>query len=54
MGGEALSPMKVLCPSIGQYQDQDVVVSRLMTRGRGEGDRGFSEGKLGKGMVFEI
>jgi hypothetical protein len=41
MGGEALGPSKVLCPSIGDCQGQ-------------EGDRGFLEGKLGKGTTFEM
>jgi hypothetical protein len=27
---------------------------RLGSRGRGERDRGFSEGKLGKGITFEM
>jgi hypothetical protein len=52
MGGEALGPVKVLCPSIGNAcaRKRDWV-----GWGAGEGgeDRGFLEGKLGKGMAFE-
>jgi hypothetical protein len=54
MGGEALSPVKVLCPSIGECQGQEAGVGGLGNKGRGEGDRGFSERKLGKGIAFEI
>ena len=54
MGGEALGPVKALCPSIGECQGQEMGVSGLMNRvGRGRG-RGFSEGKPGKGITFEI
>jgi hypothetical protein len=57
MGGEALGPVKVLCPSIGECQGQEAGESGL--RGResregGGGNRGFSEGKLGKGITFEM
>ena len=53
MGGEALGPVKVLCPSIGECQDQEW---EWVGWGAGEegGDRGFSEGKLGKGITFEM
>jgi hypothetical protein len=53
MGGEALGPVKFLCPSIRECQCQKVRVSGLMSRGR-VGDRVFSEGKLGKGITFEM
>jgi hypothetical protein len=53
MGGEALGPVKVLCPSIGDCQDQEAGVDGLGSR-RGGGDRGFLEGKLGKGITFEM
>jgi hypothetical protein len=54
VGGEALGPVKALCPSIGECQGQEMGVSGLMSRvGRGRG-RGFSEGKPGKGITFEI
>ena len=53
MGGEALDPVKALCPSIGECQEQEAGVCRL---GSGEegADKGFSEGKLGKGITFEM
>jgi hypothetical protein len=54
MGGEALGPVKVLCPSVGECQGQEEGVGGLGNRGRGGGDRGFSEGKLGKGITFEL
>jgi hypothetical protein len=36
MGGEALGPVKVLCPSIGECQGQKAGVGGL-SRGRGKG-----------------
>jgi hypothetical protein len=45
MVGEALGPVKVLCPSIGDFQGQEAGVGRLGNRGRRVGDRGISEGK---------
>jgi hypothetical protein len=53
MGGEALGPVRVICPSIGEFQGQEAGVCGLVSRGRREGDRGFLEGKLGKGITFE-
>jgi hypothetical protein len=50
MGGEALGPVKALCPSIGKCQDQEW---EWGVRGR-RGDRGFSEEKPGKGITFEM
>jgi hypothetical protein len=37
MGGEALGPLKVLCPSIGECQGQEAGVGGLGSRGREEG-----------------
>ena len=37
MEGEALGPVKVLCPSIGDCQCQEAGVSGLVSRGREEG-----------------
>ena len=58
MGGEALGPVKVLCPSIGECQSSEVGVGGWMgglgSRGRWRGDWRFSEGKLGKGITFEM
>jgi hypothetical protein len=51
MGGEALGPMKVLCPSIGECQEQEWEWVGWGARG---GDKGFLDGKLGKGITFEI
>jgi hypothetical protein len=44
MGGEALGPVKALCPSIGEFQGQEVGVGGLVTRGRGEGIGSFRRG----------
>jgi hypothetical protein len=46
MGGEALKPVKVLCPSIGECQGQEGEWVGWGAVGVG-GDRRFSEGKLG-------
>jgi hypothetical protein len=55
MGGEALGPVKVLCPSIGEYQGQEWEwVGWGVGVGRRGGNRRFSEGKLGKGITFEM
>jgi hypothetical protein len=53
MGGEALGPVKVLCPSIGECQGQEWESVDWGEEGGGE-DRVFSEGKLGKGTTFEM
>jgi hypothetical protein len=52
--GEALGPVKGLHPIIGECQDQKVGVGGLRSTGMGEGDKGFSEGELGKGITFEM
>jgi hypothetical protein len=39
MGGEALDPVKVLCPSVGECQDREAGVSELVSMGRGEEGR---------------
>jgi hypothetical protein len=54
MGGEALGSVKVLCPNIGEFQEQEAGVGGLGSRERGEGIGDFSEGKLGKGISFEV
>jgi hypothetical protein len=53
MGGEALGPVKVLCSSIGECQDQEWECVGWGA-GEGGGDRGFSKGKLGKEITFEM
>jgi hypothetical protein len=44
MGGEALDPVKVLCLSIGECQDQEAGVGGLGSRRRGEGIGDFQRG----------
>jgi hypothetical protein len=41
MGGETLDPVKVLCPSIGLCQGQEVGVDGLVSRRMWEGLRVF-------------
>jgi hypothetical protein len=53
MGGEALGPVKVLCPSIGECQVQEAGVGGLGSWRRGLGIGDF-QGKLGKGITFEM
>ena len=53
MGGEALGLVKILCPSTGECQGQEVGVSGLGSRAR-EGYRGLSGRKLRKGIAFEM
>ena len=36
MGGEALGPVKVLCPSIEEHLSQEADVGELVSRERGE------------------
>jgi hypothetical protein len=50
MRGEALGPVKALCPSIGRTRNGSGWVGE---QGEGRGIRGFLEGKLGKGITFE-
>jgi hypothetical protein len=45
--------VKILCPSIEEFQGQEAGVGGLGSKGGG-GDRGFSERKLGKGITFEM
>ena len=55
MGGEALGPVKALCPSVEECQGQEAGMGGLGSKQREEGEnRGFSEGKLGKGITFEM
>jgi hypothetical protein len=44
MGGEALGPVKALCPSVEEYQGQEAGVGGLMNRWRGERIGGFWRG----------
>ena len=45
MGGEALGPVKDLCPSIGECQDQEAGVDELGSREKGEGIGDYWRGK---------
>jgi hypothetical protein len=49
MRGEALGPVKVLCPSIGECQGQKVGVGGLVSRGREKGIGGFRREKEERG-----
>jgi hypothetical protein len=49
MGGEALGPVKALCPSIGECQGQEAGVGGLVSREREEGIGGFQ-----RESAFEI
>jgi hypothetical protein len=52
MGGEALGLMKIISPSTGESQGQEVGVGGLgNTGGR---YKGLSEGNLGKGIAFQM
>jgi hypothetical protein len=44
MGGEALGPVKALCPSVGEFQDRETGVGGLVSRGRGDEIEGFQRG----------
>jgi hypothetical protein len=54
MGGEAFGSEKARCPSAGEYQDREVEVGGLVSKGRDGWDRGFWEGKPGKEITFEV
>ena len=49
MGGEALDPVKALCSSVGECQDREVGVGELVSRGRGDGIKGFQMGTQQRG-----
>jgi hypothetical protein len=40
MGGEAIGPVKALCPCVEEYQGQEVEVGQLVSRARQEGIEG--------------
>jgi hypothetical protein len=54
VGGEALGPVKVLCPSIGGQPDPGSGSGWVGEQGEWRRDRGFSEGKPGKAITFEM
>ena len=45
MGGEALGPVNAQCPSVREFQDREVGVGGLVSRGRGNGIGGTLERK---------
>jgi hypothetical protein len=53
MGGEALGPVKVLCPSIGECKGQKAGMSGLGSRERVEGI-GYFGGEIRKGIIFKM
>ena len=53
MGEEALSLVKIICPSTWECQGQEARVGGLGSR-VGVGYRGLLERKLGKGIAFEM
>jgi hypothetical protein len=52
MGRKTLGPVKVLCPNIGKWTRNGR--GWVVEQGKGRRDRGFSEGKLGKGITLEL
>ena len=48
MQGGALGPVKACCPNVGECQDREVGVGKLVSR-KGGWDRVFSEGKPERG-----
>jgi hypothetical protein len=54
MGAEALSPVKVLCPSMGEMPGPGMGEGGLESRERKKGERAFLERKLGKGITVEM
>jgi hypothetical protein len=49
MGGDALGSVKVLCPSVGEYQGQEASVCGLVNREREEGIGDFQRGNQESG-----
>jgi hypothetical protein len=54
MGGEALGPVKVLCPQCRGIPGPGSGSEWAGEQGDGGEDRVFLEGKLGKGITFEM
>jgi hypothetical protein len=44
MRGESLGLVKAQCPSVGDYQDREVGVGVLVSRGNGDWIKGFHRG----------
>ena len=49
IGGEALGPVKVLCPSVGECQGQEVDMGGVGKRGRGKRIGDFQRGNKERG-----
>jgi hypothetical protein len=54
MGGEALGPVMVLCPSIREFQGWGNWSGWVGEQQEGEGDGGFSEREPGKRIAFKV
>jgi hypothetical protein len=54
MGGEALGPVKAICPSVWGMSGPGRRSGWVSEQGEGKGDRGISEGKSGKRITFEM
>jgi hypothetical protein len=54
MGGEALGPVKALCPSLGRIPGPGSRSGWVGEQGEGAKDRRFSEEKPRKGIKFEM
>ena len=54
MGEEALGPVTVLCPSIGEMPGPGMGVVGLRSSEGGDRRLSYLEGKLGKGITFEM
>jgi hypothetical protein len=50
MRGEALGPVKALCPSVGECQGQEAGVSGLVSRGMEERGGEFCRGNQERGQ----
>jgi hypothetical protein len=49
MGGEALGPVNVLCPSKGECLGQEAIMGGLVSRGKGEELDDFQRGNQERG-----
>jgi hypothetical protein len=58
MGGEALGPVEVQCPSVGECEGREAGVggwgNTLIEAGGRRMGWGFLEGKPGKGITFKM
>jgi hypothetical protein len=52
MGVESPGPVKVLFPSIGEFQGQEVRWGRVVSKGSGEGIGSFWRGNQERGITF--